>query len=191
MYRTLRNTHLLLGLFGLAPLVMYSISALQMAHDTWFPSLRPAVTQRALKLDREIGSARTLATLLMREHGMRGELRNARETSTGYELEIARPGTHFTVAYDRATGEARVKTARGTTLGLLNRLHHLAGFWHGDLALNAWGALVAFISVALIVLGLTGIYLWFTIHSERLAGGILLAATLAFSLTLLVAIRMA
>ena len=58
MYRILRNTHLLLGLFGLAPLVMYSISALQMAHDTWFPSLRPAVTQRALKLDPNHKTAR-------------------------------------------------------------------------------------------------------------------------------------
>jgi hypothetical protein len=54
-----------------------------------------------------------------------------------------------------------------------------------------WAVFVALISVALIVLSLTGIYLWFKIHTERVIGIILLVLSLGYSLTLIVLIRTA
>ena len=54
-----------------------------------------------------------------------------------------------------------------------------------------WAFFVALVSVALIVLSLTGIYLWFKIHTERVIGIILLALSLGYSLTLIVLIRTA
>jgi hypothetical protein len=36
MYRLLRNTHLFLGLPAFFFVLMYGLSAVQMAHDTWF-----------------------------------------------------------------------------------------------------------------------------------------------------------
>ena len=43
----------------------------------------------------------------------------------------------------------------------------------------------------LVILALTGIYLWFKIHTERVIGSILLAVSLGFSLTLIMLIRTA
>jgi hypothetical protein len=45
-------------------------------------------------------------------------------------------------------------------------------------------------SLALIALGASGIYLWFRIHIERTIGTVLLAANLAVSAVLLVALRL-
>jgi hypothetical protein len=39
-------------------------------------------------------------------------------------------------------------------------------------------------AVGLLILGITGTYLWFKIYKERLAGSILLAGGLAYGLTL-------
>jgi len=55
--------------------------------------------------------------------------------------------------------------------------------------LNAWGALVAVLSLALFVIGATGIYLWFKLHQERVIGAILLTLSLGYSLTLMVLAR--
>lgn len=48
---------------------------------------------------------------------------------------------------------------------------------------------LAIVSVFLISLGLTGVYLWFRLHNERTIGSILLAANLIVSLVLMVTLR--
>jgi hypothetical protein len=48
---------------------------------------------------------------------------------------------------------------------------------------------VGLISVALLALGVSGIYMWFKLHPERLIGLILLTASLGYSVTILVLIR--
>ena len=40
-------------------------------------------------------------------------------------------------------------------------------------------------------LGLTGIYMWFKLHTERVSGAVLLALSLSYSLTLIYLIRTA
>jgi hypothetical protein len=47
------------------------------------------------------------------------------------------------------------------------------------------------VSTALILLGLTGIYLWFKLHNERIVGAILLTISLSYSLTLMILLRVA
>ena len=74
---------------------------------------------------------------------------------------------------------------------MLNRIHHLAGQGHDFGLINAWGVCVGLVSAALILLGATGIYLWFKIHSERVIGVVLLAINLGICVTLLVLIRAA
>ena len=74
-------------------------------------------------------------------------------------------------------------------MGLLNRLHHLNGFEHSNAAMNAWGWILAWISITLILLGATGVYMWFRIHNERRIGSILLAANLCVSIALLILLR--
>ena len=44
MYRLLRNTHLFLGIGAFLFLMMYGVSAVQMAHNQWF-SMKPIVSE--------------------------------------------------------------------------------------------------------------------------------------------------
>ncbi len=74
-------------------------------------------------------------------------------------------------------------------MGMLNRLHHWAGFWREPMSMKLWAVAVAAVSAALVLLGASGIYMWFTRRSERRIGIALLGINLAFALTLLTLLR--
>ena len=57
--------------------------------------------------------------------------------------------------------------------------------------MNVWGVLSGAVSVVLILISLTGIYLWFKWKQERVIGAILMALCLVFSVTLMVLLRTA
>lgn len=122
---------------------------------------------------------------------MRGELAQVRKTEAGHAFRIVRPGTVYEVEYASQTGEAKVRTNTANFMGMLNRIHHISGFWHDYWLLNVWGAFVALVSAALILSGLTGIYLWFKLHSERAIGAVLLLVSLGYSLTVMYLLRTA
>lgn len=190
MYRLLRNTHLFLGIAAFLFLLMYGISAVQMAHNQWF-STKPVVTETRVSLPPETpDNARAIAREL-RNSGVRGELRQVNATAAGYQLEIERPGAHYQVEYTRASHEAKVRVRTAGFIFMLNRIHHIGGMWHDYGPINAWGVLVGLVSASLIVIGATGIYLWFKIHSERVIGMALLAVNVGVCVTLLVMIRTA
>lgn len=191
MYLWIRNTHLFLGLFCLLFVLVYGVSSVQMAHNTWF-TMRPAVTETRVPIRAENNSnPRAAARQLMDEQHTSGELAQVRQTPAGFNFRIVRPGTVYEVSYSRQTGEAVVRTNRAGFMGMLNRIHHLGGVWHEYSLLNIWGVLVGIVSAALILMGLTGIYMWFHFHDERVIGAILLAVSLGYSVTLMVLIRMA
>jgi hypothetical protein len=188
MYRYLRNTHLYLGLFCCLFLLMYGVSSVQMAHNAWF-SMRPRVNEVHFTLAPSADS-RAVARELIDRYGLRGELGPARfVTPAQLSFTLTRPGTVYQVQYAPATGDTRVRDSHAGFMGMLNRLHHVNGLWHDYWLVNVWGALVAMVSVALIVIAVTGIFLWFKIHNERVVGLILLVASLGYSLTIIVLAR--
>ncbi len=190
MYRWLPNVHLVSGLFSSLFLLTYGWSAMQMAHPSWF-SLQPGITETLVAVAIEVSdNPRALARALMDDHGLRGGLDQVKETPEGYELRISRPGTEYKITYSRARGEAKVRTLRANFMSMLNSLHHVAGFWRGDGLQKTWAGFVGVVSVGLILLALTGIYLWFKLFNERTVGIVLLVISLAYSLTLAVWLRM-
>src|ERR1044072_6672291 len=102
MYRWLRNTHLFLGLFSFLFVLMYAISSVQMAHNTWF-KLTPAVTTTQEKIAPEQATdARAVRRLLMDRGLVAGEINEARETPAGYRIRVMRAGAVQEVNYTRA-----------------------------------------------------------------------------------------
>ena len=57
-------------------------------------------------------------------------------------------------------------------------------------ASNLWAALSLLASIGLLLLGATGIYLWFVHHNERIIGGALLGFSLIFGFVTLVLTRL-
>lgn len=189
MYKTLRNIHLLCGLFSCFFLLMYGVSAVQMSHHDWF-DIRPAVTERRIALAPGQQDGRAVALALMREHGLRGTLNQIRPSAAGLAFGIVRPGMQYQVQYEIATGAATVKESRSGFLGMLNRIHHAGGLTHDYWLINLWGGMIGLVSLALLAVGVTGVWMWFKLHSERLAGAVLLGLCLAASVPLIVLIRM-
>jgi len=185
MYRTIRTLHLILGLVSSLFLLLYAVSALQMAHRV---KLHPTITQEDISLPAGL-APRPVALQLMKTRGIDGEMGAVQTNAAGFRFNVTRPGAQWTVTYQPASGQAHLHTERRDFLGMLNRLHHLNGLRHDDLTLTAWGWALAIVSVFLIALGLTGVYLWFRLHNERRIGTILLAANLFISLLLMVMLR--
>ncbi len=185
MYKFIRNTHLILGMASVLFVLLYAISAAQMAHQI---RLTPQVAEEDVMLGPGL-AARPLADALMKERGYSGELGQTQMTPNGFRVQIARPGTLYAVNYNRTSGMAHVRRETRSFMGMLNRLHHQHGLHHADGVLNAWGWALLIVSVGMIFIGATGIYLWFKMHKERAIGAALLAANVVISLGLLAILR--
>ena len=191
MYKAIRNIHLLLASFSLPFLVMYGVSAVQMSHNAWF-QMKPAAQERDLALAPAQIDARAIARDVMdRERSIHGEITNVQANAAGVSLRIVVPGTVHEVKYSPASGTAHVKTSVAGVMGMLNRLHHWAGFYHEPLSMKLWALAVALVSAALLLVGATGIYMWFTRRPERRIGLALLAINVVFAVVLVVLLRRA
>jgi hypothetical protein len=188
MYRLLRTTHLALASLSLPFLLLYGLSSIQMTHSAWF-SRGPKITKTHVSASAGRNNARLLARELMDREGLRGDIQQISETPIDYKLRIARPGTVYEIDYVRATGETAIRTSTANFMGLMNRLHHAAGFWHDYRLINVWSAVVVFVSIAIILLGVSGVWMWFARGKDRVVGMVLLALNLGISLTLLFLIR--
>jgi hypothetical protein len=191
MYKLLRDTHLVLGLLSAVFLLAYGASAAQMA----YPIHRPPwiTTTEAFEIPPGVElEPRPLARWLMDERGMHGDLTRAETTSTAVSITILRPATRYDVTLDRAARKAEVKKGVTGFIGMLNRLHHTGGLWHDDPIIDAWGAFLAAVSVFLLILPVTGVFMWFVKHAKhRRSGAIVLCIGLAWGLGLLVLVRSA
>jgi hypothetical protein len=185
MYKFIRNTHLILGMASLLFVLLYAVSAAQMAHQI---RLTPRVEDEDVILTPGL-AARSLADALMRERGYGGELGQTQMTPTGFRVNVTRPGTLYAVNYNRTSGMAHVRRETRSFMGMLNRLHHQHGLHHADGVLNAWGWALLAVSLAMIFIGASGVYLWFKIRQERVIGAVLLGVNVAISVGLLAVLR--
>ncbi len=189
-YRLLRSTHLVLGVFSAAFLAMYGVSAVQMAHNRVL-RVTARTTSAEVHLDPGIADTRAAARMLMERSEVRGDLTQIETRGGHLRFRLTRPGITDDVDYDPVAGAAAVRESRAGMLGMLNRLHHAAGVDHEYGPINMWGLFVGTVSAALFLIGLTGVYLWFKLHAERRVGLILLTVCLAYTLPLIVSLRMA
>jgi len=191
MYRLMRNTHLALGVAFTLMWLMYGVSSVQMSHPEWFDgSPETAEAEVPVELPADAG-ATALAGALAGPAEVLGDVGNVRESGDTLRFQVVRPGTNHQVTWVRGRSQATVLTHRAAFMGVLNRLHHYAGFWRSWTPLDLWGILVALSSVGLIVLGVSGIYLWFRTWGERRVGGVILVVGLTTGVVLLVLLRTA
>src|SRR2546423_5816481 len=93
MYKTIRSIHLCAGLFSLIFLLVYSISAVQMTHNTWaWVHMQPHVTERTIALAPGMSDARAASRDLAARYGISGELTGIRTPAAGLVFRVLRPG---------------------------------------------------------------------------------------------------
>jgi hypothetical protein len=191
MFRLMRNIHLILGLVFVVYALVFAISSLFIIYRPWLPETRQDSERTVRVAPAQAATPRALALELMRNHGLKGDLRQIEQTDEGMKFIVVRPGTREEIAYSPATGEATIQSHRQGFLEMTAQLHTNHGFWHDFLPANAWALLSLLGSIGLFLLGATGIYLWFCHHEERVIGSVLLGLGLIFSLTTLLLSRAA
>lgn len=190
MFQLMRNIHLGLGLVFVLMAMIFALSSLVIIYRPYLDT-KPVESERQVRISQEAAaSPRAAARELMAEHGLKGELRQIQEEGDTVSFRILRPGETAEVEYARSSGEGTVKMRRQGALETMVALHTNHGLWHDYLPSNAWGAIALLTSLGLLLLGATGIYLWFSFHKERVIGGVLLGSGLAFSLVVLVLTRL-
>ncbi len=174
MYQKLRSLHLATALFSMIFLLAFEFSAVELAHRTWFSHPHHSTTET-----RQMAPGITDARILARE--WRGELGDI-ENSPGFlKFRVMTSlGTSHEVAYSIATGVATIVT-NTVVIGTQMAFVHVA---HG-----IWAAVAGMVSIALLLLGISGIYLWFKNHKERWIGVALLVGGATFSIGLIVSMR--
>lgn len=187
MFRLMRNVHLALGVAFFFVALLFAASSIVLIYRPWFPG-GPEKANVMLQLQRG-ADARQAALELMRGHGLKGDLRNVSGTPETMQFMIWRPGTHVHVVYHPKTGVARLETRRFNLYETLVQLHVNHGFWHDFLPANVWALLSLGVSIGMILLGATGIYLWWRHPQERVIGSALLALGFVVPLVALVVTR--
>jgi hypothetical protein len=190
MFQLMRNIHLGLGLIFVLMAMVFAVSSLVIIYRPWL-NTTPEESELRVQIPADAASdARTLARELMVNHGLKGELRQIEQKGDGVSFRIVRPGGSAQVEYSRSTGEATIKLRQEGALQTLVQLHTNHGLWHDYMPSNIWAAISLLASMGLLLLGATGIYLWFMHHSERVIGGILLGSSLLFGFVALYLTRL-
>ncbi len=190
MYQLMRNVHLILGPVFAIAISIYTVSSVRLAHRSWFTN-SPTITEQTYSVDpTQAKTPRELGLYLIQEHGIRAEIfRIQPPKGDQFQFRMRRTGTNFVVDYTRGATEANVKTTQANFMGMLTSMHFAHGLWHDDQSINVWGIVLFLTSIALFLVGATGIYLWFKTYEERVIGSILLAIGLVFSLGLMIIVR--
>jgi len=190
MFRLMRNIHLGLGLIFVLMAMVFAISSLVIIYRPVL-NTKPQDTESVVRLSPEAAaSPRAAARSLMMAHGIKGDLRQIQAKGDRVSFRIVRPGEAAAVVYEPSKGEAKIKMRRHGPLETMVQLHTNHGLWHEYLPSNLWAAISLLASVGLLLLGGTGIYLWFAHHSERMIGGILLGFSLVFGFVTLLLTRL-
>ena len=186
----MRNVHLGLGLVFVLMSLVFAVSSLVIIYRSWLDT-DPQVSEIEVRVSPEAAaSPRAAARELMAGHGLAGDLLQIREEDGAVRFRIVRPGDVAEVEYAPATGAGTIKITRQGALETLVRLHTNHGLWHEYLPSQLWALISLLASAGLLLLGATGIYLWFIHHDERVVGGVLLGVGLVFGFVTLILTRL-
>jgi hypothetical protein len=173
MFRLIRNTHLALGLALFLATLLFAFSAVVFMYRPLFPG-RPVVRHDTLAVSPGTDPA-AAALHLMRSRGLRGDVSIADAGGDTVTIRVVRPGTEVRAAYVPTAGTLTVVNRRYSVFEKLLQVHGTRGFWHDYGPANLWAAVSLLVSVTLVLLGATGIYLWFRHSEERRPGVVLIA----------------
>lgn len=183
-----RRLHYYLGLYFLLFIWLFSLTGLLLNHSDWgfaefWPQRRQATVEREINPP-DATDDLAMARDLLRQLGMMGEIQETSLSPEGNRLTInvGRPGQTFSVEADFAARRAIVTETRLNGWGVAQTLHTFTGVSLDnpgrtrDWAVTTlWALAMDALSVGLIALVVTGIYLWYRLPKKRLGGVLALA----------------
>lgn len=172
-HRWIRRIHLWIGAWGALAAIGYGFTGLVMNHrfgdNPWPQGDSIEAGKRVLEVPTQArGSAEALSLWLLQDHGLdaqairKGPPRGAAEgAAEQWSLSGGNARDSWTLQYQPGTGSAEISHRHQSWLAALNRLHKAVG---GGLA---WVLLADSFALAMLLLGLSGIWMWARGRSPR------------------------
>ncbi len=178
-----RRLHNYVGLFLLLFLWLFAVSGLVLNHSAWtagkfWDARQESTNDRAIRAPVVSGDV-AIAAALMQQLGMVGEVGGIRRHADGTRLDfqVVKPGQVFRVEAHLDSALARVTTIRLNTWGAIDALHKFTGVKMGEpdeqrdwLLTRLWSLSMDALAIGMIVLVVSGIYLWFRRVGTRRVG---------------------
>jgi hypothetical protein len=177
-----RRLHFYLGLYFLLFLWVFAVSGLFLNHDWEFTHFWE--DRRESSVDRPIriasnGDKGQTAMDVMSQLGLVGEIEWPSPTMSENQLtfRVVKPGETSDVVADLAAGTAHVKKIRVNGWGAARVLHTFSGVRINDpsfrrdwVITKIWSFAMDALAAGLLVMVLSGYYMWFRLKSKRLMG---------------------
>ena len=182
MYDLIRKVHLYTAMILLTFVVMYFVSGYVLIHRDLMPEGKTDKATVRLPLSTtQVASPNGLSGFLQEKLGIRGKPAPPRQLEDGrVRFDYFRPGDYSRVTVS-AEGDSVVHLherygARQTLIGM-HRMHN----YGGSIPYLLWVLSYDLASLALILFGLTGVYMWYKHTQNRKLGWILLAISYGYT----------
>jgi hypothetical protein len=187
-----RKLHNYLGLYLLFFLWLFAVSGLIINHTKWpaaqFWKVRQeSTTVRPLVVPAESGDV-AIASELMRQFVIIGEIGEIKRSPGGerFDFQVVKPGRVYRVEARLDSAHARVTETRLNAWGVIDALHKFTGVKMGDptvkrdwLLTRIWSLAMDAVAVGIVVLVLSGLYLWLRLTEKRRLGLLAIASGVA------------
>jgi hypothetical protein len=198
VHRWVRDLHMYFGLLVSPFVLVYAVSTVFLNH-AFLPwggrGAREDPTRTVRVSITDSGDGLVAAKEVQRQVGVRGEIGfvSRRKQAAVLTFPIDAPGVHTSVRVDLATGTATVQRRKAGIWDGLVFLHKMPGPHNADIRGNwlftrLWGWVADATVYLLLLLTITGFYLWTVLKADRRAGLLCLGGGVACFTLLLVAL---
>lgn len=186
-----RKLHNYLGLYFLLFLWLFAGSGLVLNHSKWgvaqfWKARHESTVERAIRPPAPGGDVAT-ARDLMGQLAIVGEIGEIKRDAAGrFDFQVVKPGRVYRVEARPDSARARVTTIRLDAWGALDAMHKFTGVSLDDpsrardwAVTRLWSVAMDALSLGLVALVASGLYLWLRFPDKRRAGLVALAAGVA------------
>jgi hypothetical protein len=187
-----RRLHNYVGLYLLLFLWLFSVSGLVLNHSKWaaarfWEARQESTTERAIHTPAAAGDV-AMAEDLTRQLGLVGEIGETKRHPDGarFDVQVVKPGRVYRVEARLDSGRARVTEIRLNAWGVVDALHKFTGVKMDEPArtrdwvmTRVWSLAMDALALGLVVLVVSGLYLWYRRVETRRTGFVALLAGVA------------
>lgn len=183
-YQFIRKLHLYIAFSIMSFVFMYFVSGFILIHESWFLKSKPKtetfeeVVQIPVNSSIDEASNYVEKKLDIHAKPERAEKNN----DESLYFEYSKPGGTLTVTILSGGAKAIVKATQFTAAGTMVGFHRVHGYGGGWIY-NLYVLMMDLASIATILFGFTGLYLWYRLmRKNRKWGVVIISASLAYTI---------
>ncbi|MCH8295296.1 PepSY-associated TM helix domain-containing protein [Candidatus Poribacteria bacterium] len=178
-----RKFHIYIGLYLLLFVWLFSISGLFLNHPKWqfaqfWPQRKQSSFERSIQPPAETESV-AKAKHLMQQLDIKGEIQQitTHPEKAQFDFRVFRPGHIIDIKADLDTKRAKISQIQVNGWGVFRALHQFSGVRMNDpkekrdwLWTRIWSLSMDAVALGIIIMVLSGIYMWYKILAKRRLG---------------------